>query len=161
MTAMTATPALTAPTTRPASAPDAVRRPRIVDVPSDFRFRTAPDGSSTHRFPAATYLCRNVAREERAIAQQALEAADRTASHRIGGVALVGAALFAAILVLLGTGRAESGSGVLVLALLAAALVLLVVALVTVLRRHEREHDALAGRARMYEARLRELRTRR
>ena len=153
--------AMTALTTRPASAPDAVRRPRLVDVPSDFRCRTAADGSSTHRFPAATYLCRNVAREERAIAQQALEAADRTASRRIGGLALVGVGLFAAILVLLATGRAESGPGVLVLALRAAALVLLVVGLVTLLRRHEGEHDALAERVRMYDARLRELRTRR
>ena len=151
---------MTAVTTRPAWG-TAVRHHPLADAPSDLRCPAAGRGHSTHRFPAATYLCRSVAREERAIAQQALEATDRTAARRTGGLALLSAAVFAAMLVLLATGRAESGSGTVVLAVLAAVFVLLVVALVVVLRRHEREHDALAHRVRMYDARLQELRTRR
>lgn len=151
---------MTTLTTRPASAA-AVRAHHLADAPSDLRCPAAGKGRSMHRFPAATYLCRAVAREERAIAQQALEATDRTASRRVGALALTGSAIFAAVLVLLATGRAEAAPGAVVLALLAAAFVLVVVALVVVLRRHEAEHDALAHRVQMYEARLQELRARR
>lgn len=152
---------MTAVTTRPTAIAAAVRHPRLVDAPSDFRCPAVDHSRGTHRFPAATYLCRQVAREERAIAQQALEAVDRRASRRIGALALACTALFAALLVLLGTGQAESGRGVVVLAVLAAAMVLAVIALVVVLRGQEREHDVLAERVRMYDARLRELRTHR
>lgn len=151
---------MTTLTTRPVSAA-AVRAHHLLDAPSDLRCPAAGSGRSTHRFPAATYLCRAVAREERAIAQQALEATDRAASRRVGALALTGSAIFAAVLVLLATGRAEAAPGVVVLALLAAAFVLVVVALVVVLRRHEAEHDALAHRVQMYDARLQELRARR
>jgi len=151
---------MTTLTTRPASAA-AVRAHHLVDAPSDLRCPAAGNGRSTHRFPAATYLCRAVAREERAIAQRALEATDRTASRRVGALALTGSAIFAAVLVLLATGRAEAAPGVVALALLAGAFVLVVVALVVVLRRHEAEHDTLAHRVQMYDARLRELRARR
>lgn len=160
-TTAAATSTATATATRTAATSTDVRHPRLVDVPSDFRCPEAGRRRATHRFPAATYLCRRVAREERALAQQSLEALDRAASRRVGGLALACTALFAALLVLLGTGRAESGVDVVVLALLAAAMVVAVVALVVVLRRHEREHDVLAERVRMYDARLRELRGRR
>ncbi|GAA2745244.1 hypothetical protein GCM10009868_25960 [Terrabacter aerolatus] len=115
----------------------------------------------THRFPAATYLCLSVAREERAIAQESLAAVDRSASRRVGGLGGVVALLFAAALVVLATGRAETRSGVLTLTVLGALTVVTIVALVGVLRSHEREHDALAERVRMYDARLLELRPRR
>ena len=114
-----------------------------------------------HRFPAATYLCRSVAREERAVAQQALETTDRSASRRIGGLGGVVALLFTAALVVLATGRADTRPGVLALVALGGLLVAAIVALVAVLRSHEREHDVLAERVRMYDSRLLELRPRR
>ncbi len=155
MTALTATPAPTAPSR--ASAP----RPHLVDVPSDYRPHVRGRRGDTHRFPAATYLCRSVAREERDIAQEALTAVDRTASRRIGGLGAVVALLFASALFLLATGRAETPSGVVTLAILGVLVVVTIVALVAVLRSHEREHDVLAERVRMYDARLLELRPRR
>ena len=133
----------------------------LVDAPLDLRCPAAGSRRSPHRFPAATYLCRAVAREERSMAAQALEATDRQASRHVGALALTASAVFAAILVLVGTGRSESGPGVTALALLAGGLVLVVVALVVVLRRSEREHDVLAQRVRMYDARLQQLRARR
>src|SRR6478672_6821465 len=123
---------MTALTTNPAPALGAPR-PHLVDVPTDHRLQVRGRRRDTHRFPAATYLCRSVAREERAVAQQALEATDRSASRRIGGL----------------------GGGVALLFIAA------IVALVAVLRSHEREHDVLAERVRMYDARLLELRPRR
>ena len=71
------------------------------------------------------------------------------------------ALLFAAALFLLATGRAETRTGVIALAGLGALAVVTIVALVAVLRSHEREHDILAERVRMYDARLLELRPRR
>ncbi|MEW1952346.1 hypothetical protein [Terrabacter sp. NPDC080008] len=150
---------MTALTTSPARTGRTGHLEHLADAPSDRRCPGNGGRRATHRFPAATYLCRKVAREERAIAQQALETEDRTTSHSVSALALAGTALFAAVLVLLATGRAESGTGVRVLVAVAAALVVTVVALVAVLRRHEREHDALAHRVRMYDARLQQLRT--
>jgi hypothetical protein len=146
MTALTATPA---------------PHPHLVDVPSDYRPHVRGRRGDPHRFPAATYLCRSVAREERAIAQESLSAVDRTASRRISGLGTVVALLFAAALFLLATGRAETRTGVIALAGLGALAVVTIVALVAVLRSHEREHDILAERVRMYDARLLELRPRR
>jgi hypothetical protein len=136
-------------------------RPHLVDAPSDYRPLIRGRRAGTHRFPAATYLCRSVAREERALAQEALVASDRSASRRIGGLGGAVALLFAAILFLLATGRADSRSGVVVLVALGALTVVAIVALVVVLRSQEREHDLLAERVRMYDARLLELRPRR
>jgi len=152
---------MTALTTIPASALGAAARPRLVDAPSDYRPRVGVLHHETHRFPAATYLSRSVAREERAIARQALEATDRAASRRIGGLGVLVTLLFVAALGLLATGRADTGSGLSTLVVLGALVVLTTVALVVALRRHEREHDVLAERVRMYEARLKELRQRR
>lgn len=152
---------MTALTTNPAPTPGATPRPHLVDVPSDYRPHVRGRRGDTHRFPAATYLCRSVAREERAIAQESLDAVDRSASRRVGGLGGVVALLFAAGLFVLSTGRAETPSGVTTLAALGALTVVTIVALVAVLRSHEREHDALAERVRMYDARLLELRPRR
>ena len=146
MTALTATPA---------------PHPHLVDVPSDYRPHVRGRRGDPHRFPAATYLCRSVAREERAVAQQAHETTDRSASRRIGGLGGVVALLFTAALVVLATGRADTRPGVLALVALGGLLVAAIVALVAVLRSHEREHDVLAERVRMYDARLLELRPRR
>jgi hypothetical protein len=134
-------------------------RPHLVDAPTDYRLHVRGHGG-THRFPAATYLCRAVAREERALAQEALVESDRSASRRIGGLGGAIALLFAAILVLLATGRADTRSGVVALVVLGALKVAAIIALVVVLRRQEREHDILAERVRMYDARLPELRPR-
>lgn len=164
MTALTASPvaSLSAMTSMgPATSVTPVPRPHLVDVPSDYRPHVRGRRGEPHRFPAATYLCRSVAREERAVAQEALAAVDRTASRRIGGLGAVVALLFAAALVVLATGRAETPSGVVTLAALGGLAVVTIVGLVAVLRRHEREHDILAERVRMYDARLLELRPRR
>ena|SRR3954447_2842167 len=150
---------MTALTTNPAPSLGAPR-PHLVDVPTDHRLH-GRGRRRTHRFPAATYLSRSVAREERAVAQQALEAADRSASRRIGALGGVVALLFTAALVVLATGRADTRSGVLALVALGGLLVVAIVTLVAVLRSHEREHDVLAERVRMYDARLVELRPRR
>jgi hypothetical protein len=151
---------MTALTTIPAPSPGAAR-PHLVDVPTDHRLRVRGRRSGTHRFPAATYLCRSVAREERAIAQEALDATDRSASRRIGGIGGAVALIFVTVLVVLASGRADTRAGVLTLVALGGLLVVAIVALVAVLRRHEREHDVLAERVRMYDARLVELRPRR
>jgi hypothetical protein len=130
------------------------------DSPWDHRpFAGRPDpGVRTHRFPAATYLCREVAREERAFALAELAASGRRATRRVGALALVVAAAFAAMLVILSTGRAAGTTGLALLVGLGAVMVLAIVGLVVVLRRHEREYDRLADRVRRYEARLVELR---
>jgi hypothetical protein len=82
----------------------------------------------------------------------------RAASGGIGGAV---ALIFVAVLVVLASGRADTRAGVLTLVALGGLLVVAIVALVAVLRRHEREHDVLAERVRMYDARLIELRPRR
>ncbi|CAN7176423.1 hypothetical protein LJR027_000266 [Terrabacter sp. LjRoot27] len=151
---------MTALTTIPAPGHGAPR-PHLVDVPMDYRLHGRGRRRDSHRFPAATYLCRSVAREERAIAQEALDATDRSASRRIGGLGGVVALLFVAVLALLATGRADTRAGVLTLVALGGLLVVVIVVLVAVLRSHEREHDVLAERVRMYDARLLELRPRR
>ena len=151
---------MTALTTMPAPSLGAPR-PHLVDVPMDYRLHGRGRRSDTHRFPAATYLCRSVAREERAIAQEALDATDLSASRRIGGLGAVVAVLFAAALFLVSTGRGETRDGVLTMVAVGGLMVVAIVALVAVLRSHEREHDVLAERVRMYDARLLELRPRR
>src|SRR4029079_10953144 len=64
----------------------AAPHPHLVDAPSDYRPHTRGHRGGTHRFPPAPSLCRSVAREERALAQEALAASDRSASRRIGGL---------------------------------------------------------------------------
>ncbi len=130
------------------------------DTPSDHRpFVGRPDpGARTHRFPAATYLCREVARDERAFALAELAASGRRASRRVGALCVVVGLAFVAMLVLLATGRASDTVGVALLAGSGAVMVIAIVGLVAVLRRHEREYDRLADRVRRYEARLVELR---
>jgi hypothetical protein len=151
---------MTALTTIPAPALGAAPRPHRLDLPADHRLRVG-GRRRTHRFPAPTYLSRSVAREERAIAQEALEATDRSASRRVGSLGGVVALLFGAALFLLATGRADTPTGGLALVGLGGLVGVAVLTLVGVLRRHEREHDVLTERVRVYDARLRELRPRR
>jgi len=134
--------------------------PHTSDSPWDHRpFVGRPDpGVRTHRFPAATYLCREVARDERAFAMAELAASGRRASRRVGALCVVVGVAFVAMLVLLSTGRATGTTGVTLLVGLGAVMVIAIVGLVAVLRRHEREYDRLADRVRRYEARLLELR---
>jgi hypothetical protein len=129
------------------------------DSPCDHRpIARRPDaGPRTHRFPAATYLGRAAAREERAFALAELAAAGRRAPRRAGALALLVAAAFAVMLVLLSTGRAAGTTGVVTLLGTGTVLVLAVSGLVAALRRHERENDRLAERVRRYESRLLEL----
>ena len=151
MTTLTAIPPITVLTS------SAV--PHLVDAPTDYRCRFGlGQGRRVHRFPAATYLDGRVAREERAIALECLEASDRTASRRVAALATLAALLLGSVIGLLVTGRGSSGTGLLVLWGLAGATVTVSIALVAVLRRHERERDVLTERVRRYEARLRQLR---
>ncbi|MBC9820573.1 hypothetical protein [Terrabacter sp. MAHUQ-38] len=133
--------------------------PHLFDSPADYRRRFGlGQGRRVHRFPAATYLDRRVAREERAIALESLETSDRAASRRVAGLGVTGVLLVAGIVGLLVTGRAASGTGLLALWGLGGATVVVSIVLVAVLRGHEREHDALVQRVQLYEARLRQLR---
>ena len=154
--------AISVPRPVPHSAPHSAPNPgpHTSDSPSDHRpFAGRPDpGVRTHRFPAATYLCREVARDERAFALAELAASGRRATRRVGGLAAVVAVAFVAMLVLLSTGRASETQGGLLLVGIGALMVIAIVGLVVVLRRHEREYDRLADRVRRYEARLVELR---
>lgn len=133
--------------------------PHLFDSPADYRRRFGlGQGRRVHRFPAATYLDRAVAREERAIALESLETSDRTASRRVTALAVLGVLLLAGIIGLLATGRGTAGTGLLALSGLGGATVVVTIVLGAVLRGHEREHDALVQRIELYEARLRQLR---
>lgn len=133
--------------------------PRLFDSPADYRRRFGlGQGRQVHRFPAASYLDRGVALEERAIALESLEASDRAASRRLGALGVLGVLLVAGLVVLLVTGRGTSSTGLLALWGLGGATGVVSIVLVAVLRGHERERDALVERVRLYEARLRQLR---
>ncbi|MGO4597526.1 hypothetical protein [Terrabacter sp. 2RAF25] len=153
---MTALPAVPA---RPF--PGAIHLTRLVDAPADHRRRFGlGEGRRVHRFPAATFLDRSVAREELAIARDALTASDRAASRRLAGLGAAAALLLAGLVGLLatghGTGPGLTGSSALWGA--GAGLALSVTGLVAVLRQHQREHDALTERVHLYEARLEQIR---
>jgi hypothetical protein len=115
----------------------------------------------THRFPAATYLHRTVAREERAFATQLLASSGRFAGRRIGGLSMVVLGLLAALLFLVASGRSTTSTEILVLLGLGATLLVAAVRIVILLRRHDRDHDLLTDRVRAYEGRLLELRAQR
>ena len=134
---------------------------RLVDAPTDHRRRFGlGEGRRVHRFPAATFLDRAVAREELAVARDALAASDRTASRRLAGLGALAALLLGGMIGLLATGHGTGPGPTGFLALWAAGggLVVVVLGLVAVLRQHQHEHDALTHRALMYEARLEQLR---
>ena len=132
------------------------------EAPWDFHSKPGPlSRKATHRFPAATYLHRNVAREERAFAREVLDATDRSANRRIGGLAVVVLGLIAALLFVVATGRTTSSVEILAAFALGGAIVVAVAGIVAVLRRHERDQERLADRVRAYETRLLELRSQR
>ena len=138
----------------------------VPDTPWDHRAATPrgphdPRGRRAHRFPAATYLTRAVAREERTYALQQLATTGRAASRRIGGVAVVIMGLLAAMVALVATGNAASSAGPATLGALGGGTGLAIVALVVLVRRHDRLHARLADRVRRYEGRLLELRAQR
>jgi hypothetical protein len=134
---------------------------RLVDAPTDHRRRFGlGEGRRVHRFPAATFLDRPVAREELAVARDALEASDRAASRRLAALGTFAALLLAGLVGLLATGHG-TGPGLTGVASLwgcGAGLGVVVLGLVAVLRQHQREHDVLSERVRAYEARLEQLR---
>ena len=153
MTALTVMPS--PGLSQPPQLPHLAHRPHLVDAPVDHKRRFGlGEGRRVHRFPAATFLDRTVAREERDVARDALEASDRAASRRIAGLGTLAALLFAATIALLATGHGTSGTGLLALWGMGAGIAALVMALVAVLRQHERERDVLTQRVRMYETRL-------
>ena len=139
-----------------------VPEPSVEETPWDHRMRPRPlSRKATHRFPAATYLHRTVAREERAYAKTTLDATGRSTSRRVGGLFVVVIGVFAGLLILVATGRTTSSTQVLTMWMLGAVMVAASVRLVVLLRRHETEHDRLADRVRAYESRLLELRAQR
>jgi hypothetical protein len=127
------------------------------DTPRDY----VPASGSAHRFPAATYLSRQAAREERAFALHEIAATGRAASRRIGSVGLLALGLFAAMLYVVTSGRTAEQVGVTALWALGVASGLAVVGLVVLIVRHDRLHEQLAERVRRYETRLLELRAQR
>ena len=159
MTTLTTTLPTTLPTHPAITVLTSPAVPHLADSPTDYRRRFGlGQGRRVHRFPAATYLDRGVARAERAVARESLEASDRTASRRVAALAGLVLLLLAGVVGLLLTGRGTGGTGLLVLSGLAGATVVVSVTLVAVLRGHDRERDLLTERVRMYEARLHELR---
>ncbi|GAB3874020.1 hypothetical protein [Terrabacter terrigena] len=141
--------------------PGAAHPTRLVDAPTDHRRRFGfGEGRRVHRFPAATFLDRPVAREELAVACDALEASDRAASRRLAALGTLAALLLGTLVVLIATGHG-TGPGLTGTSALwgaGAGLAGVVIGLVAVLRQHQREHDALTDRVHRYEARLEQLR---
>lgn len=159
MTALPVPPAV--PVLPARSFPGAAHLTRLTDAPTDHRRRFGlGEGRRVHRFPAATFLDRPVAREELAIARDALAASDRAASRRLAGLGVLAFLLLGTLVGLLatghGTGPGPTGTAALWGA--GAGLAAVVAGLVAVLRQHQHEHDALTERVRLYEARLEQLR---
>lgn len=119
------------------------------DAPWDFTRRR-----ETHRFPPATYLRPDIAKQERTHAERMLYAVNDAASVRIGiagGLAL--GLLIAVAVVALGNDEVTR-TLVVKLAVLGAALVVALGALMGLIRRHSSVSAALSARMRHYEARL-------
>jgi hypothetical protein len=143
--------------------PGPAHLPPLVDAPTDHRRRFGlGEGRQVHRFPAATFLDRAVAREELAVARDALAASDRAASRRLAGLGTLAALLLGAMIGMLatghGTGTGTGATGFLALWGAGAGLVVVVLGLVAVLRQHQHELDTLTKRVHVYEARLEQLR---
>jgi len=137
-------------------------QPPFEESPWDHHRRPGPlSRKATHRFPAATYLHRTVAREERAYAKGALDAAGRATARRVGGLFVVVIGVFAGLLILVATDRTSTPIQVLTMWALGAVMAVAILRLVVLLRQHEREHERLSDRVRAYEARLLELRAQR
>ncbi|MGW5241273.1 hypothetical protein ACWEOW_20240 [Monashia sp. NPDC004114] len=141
---------------------DFASQPLVEESPWDHTMRPRPlSRKATHRFPAATYLHRTAAREERAYAKGALDATGRSTGRRVGGLFVVVIGAFAGLLILVATGRTTTPIQVMTMWALGAAMTVAVVRLVVLLRRHEHESERLADRVRAYESRLLELRAQR
>lgn len=129
------------------------------DAPWDFSRPAKPLSRkrAAHRFPAAIHLRPARAREERALALQALQVIDEGASSRIG----IAVGFFAGVAATAGALVATSSiRGPLPWWLLAAAggaILLVLAALVGLLRQHSLAHEQLSQRALLYELRLAEL----
>lgn len=122
------------------------------DAPWDFtRHR------ETHRFPPATYLRREVAREERTHAQTMLTAVNDVASVRIGLAGGLTLGLIIAVAVVSMGNDELTRSAILKLAILGGILLGTVTALMGLIRRHTAVSAALSERVRHYETRLAEL----
>jgi hypothetical protein len=131
----------------------------LYDAPWDFTRPAKPLSRkrAAHRFPAAIHLRPARAREERALALQALRVIDEGASSRIGitvgflaGIGVTAGALFA-------TGSIRTPLPWWLMAAVGGAIVLALGALIGMLRQHSLAHEQLSQRALLYELRLAEL----
>ncbi|MGN6751084.1 MAG: hypothetical protein ACTHJJ_00855 [Intrasporangium sp.] len=131
----------------------------LYDAPWDFTRPAKPLSRkrAAHRFPAAIHLRPARAREERALALQALQVIDEGASSRIGiavgfltGIGVTAGALFA-------TDSIRTPLPWWLMAAVGGALVLALGALIGMLRQHSLAHEQLSQRALLYELRLAEL----
>jgi hypothetical protein len=129
------------------------------DAPWDFTRPVKPLSRKrvAHRFPAAVHLRPARAREERALAMQALQVIDEGASSRIGIAVgfFAGIAATAGALVITGSIRTPLPWWLLVVA--GGVVVLALAALVGLLRQHSVAHEQLSQRVLLYELRLAEL----
>lgn len=129
------------------------------DAPWDYTRRTGllSARAETHRFPAPIYLRTDRAREERAFAQQALAASDRTSSRRIGAAAGAVLVLLLGLAAVYLTGLGADSSSIGQIVTLEASVAAAVLAFVGLLRTRSAAHEQLEVRARLYDVRLAEL----
>jgi hypothetical protein len=129
------------------------------DAPWDFTRPAQPLSRqrAAHRFPAAIHLRPARAREERALALQALKVIDEGASSRIGICVGLFAGVAATAGALAATGSLSASLPWWLLAAAGAVVVLVLGALVGLLRQHALAHEQLSQRALLYELRLAEL----
>jgi hypothetical protein len=131
----------------------------LYDAPWDFTRPAKPLSRRrlAHRFPAAVHLRPARAREERALALQALRVVDEGASSRIG----IAIGFFAGIAVTAGALAATGNLGTPLPWWLSAAaggaIVVVLAALIGLLRQHSHAHEQLSQRVLLYELRLAEL----
>lgn len=111
----------------------------------------------THRFPAPVHLRIDRVREERAYAQQALAASNRRTARRIGAGAVAVLVLLVSLGAVYLAGIGSASDGFMLLWALEGTVLLAVAVFVWLLRRNGADHDRLAARARLYDARLTEL----
>lgn len=122
------------------------------DAPWDFTRR-----HETHRYPPAVHLRRDIAAQERAHAQQTLNAVNDSASVRVGLAGGLALGSFLAVAVVSLGNDELTGAILLKLGVLGALLGLSVTTLAGIVRRHTSTSGQLAARVEIYEARLAEI----
>ena len=111
----------------------------------------------THRFPAPVHLRIDRVREERAYIQEALAASNRRTARRIGAGAVAVVVLLVGLGAVYLAGIGSASDGFMLLWALEGTVLMAVAVFVWLLRRNGADHDRLAARARLYDARLTEL----